>query len=88
MSIIDDYITKNRDFLSDAEMSRELGLSAHWIAHRRTIINRFVPPKSTTITLSDEAVALIHLIEVRKTGWAVDVAKERLNDLAKVINKS
>lgn len=81
MGLVDDYINNNYDF-SIVQLSEDLGLDQTYL---RSImrIRGYKRPIRIDIpnTSSEEIGALFNLISIRKTGWAVDIAKQRIKFL-------
>jgi hypothetical protein len=79
MNIIDQYIADHYyDPLSD--LAFELGISIGYVAKRRIRLKPN-PTPAPKVWVDNERLALVQLIQERQTGWAVDVAKERLKKL-------
>lgn len=84
MTIIDQYIRKNR-FVDVPVLAKQIGVSSTFVQARLDIM-QLKGNQDYKSTSSNEMAALVHLIEVRKTGWAVEVAKLRIQHLSKMIN--
>jgi hypothetical protein len=78
MTIVDHYIIAHHNRETILQMSKDLGVSPDLISSRMKAIIK--PPKvyDTPLSLDKEMMGLINLIETRKTGWAVDIAKQKL----------
>jgi PP-loop superfamily ATP-utilizing enzyme len=79
MTIIDKYISNN-PCRPAAIVAEELGVSETFVKCRREIINQVTQPESKS-NVTEEIYALVNLIDVRKIGWAVDIAKQRILQL-------
>jgi hypothetical protein len=82
MTIIDKYITNNPCKAAKA-LAQEIGVSENFVRVR-------IASLESERTLyrpnpSEEVTALLYLIQVRETGWAVDVAKERIAYLESLV---
>lgn len=82
MTIIDQYISDNYQTKAANQISVELGLNYKYVLSRIRNLrrNKSFPGKSA-ISRSNEVVALNALISERGSGWAVEVAKERIRKL-------
>jgi hypothetical protein len=90
MNLIDTYIFDHYEHMSVTELSERIGIECRAVSIRKYSILQKQKKKRLQVeplTISQEIVGLIKLIEDRQTGWAVDVAKQRLNDLKKITNK-
>lgn len=82
MTIVDQFIYDHKSSMTDHELSAALGVSEHYVAtRRRHLFYEAQQMKYVTGDIDGEIQALIALIEERKTGWAVDIAKARLLSL-------
>jgi len=79
MTLIDSYIKKHR-LKQVPVLAQEIGVSATFVQARLDAME-LVRSKEYLLMPNNEMIALINLIEVRKTGWAVDVARVRLKEL-------
>lgn len=90
MNLIDSFILAHHDEMTVPEIAYHIGIESKSITMR---MKRLLSAKAKTdmylkpVSLNDEIVGLIKLIEDRQTGWAVDVAKQRLIDLNKLSNR-
>lgn len=88
MTIVDQYITDNVQYYPVAHIANKLGVDPAMVRSRIKLLvpepSIYTPPA----TIDKEMTALLRLIENRKTGWAVDVAKQRLRELQDYINKT
>lgn len=83
MNIIDQYITDHYNEPLD-EIAIELGTSISYVMKRKIkLTEKPVITESIVIPsgVNNEMAALINLITLRKIGWAVGIAKERLKKL-------
>lgn len=87
MTIIDQYIVEHRDFLPDLQLAQRIGITVPQVIQRKAVLKRYKNKEDPKYDLSFEMVALLELIKQRKTGWAVEVAKERIKKIATVINQ-
>jgi hypothetical protein len=82
MTIIDKYITNNPSKPAEA-LAQEIGVSENFVRVRIASLdadgNKHKPNPS------DEVTALLYLIQLRETGWAVDIAKERVAYLESLV---
>lgn len=79
MTIVDQFIYDHQSSMTDSELSAALGVSEHHVATRRRYLSHELRQiMYVTGDIDGEIKALIALIEERKTGWAVDIAKARL----------
>lgn len=91
MSIINDFILENQSSMTDKQMATELGMYEKSVKARRIAIKRSgkrlvrikVPAEEK---MPDELLSLIYLVELRQTGWAADVARQRIETLRKFKN--
>jgi hypothetical protein len=79
MTIIDRYISNNTTTPA-AKLANALGVSETFVKCRRAILAD-TGPVPHPLTTNEEIHALIYLIDERKEGWAVDVARERIRRL-------
>lgn len=91
MNIIDQYITDHYDEPLD-ELAIELGISIGYVAKRKY---KLQPPKPIVRSshkerewIDNEQLALLQLIIERKSGWAVEAAKQRLLKIQELANFS
>ncbi|GAB1462215.1 hypothetical protein [Pedobacter sp.] len=83
MALVEDYIRSN-NHLPVAQIAKHLGLNESYVI--RLIRKRKIemkPKKALHVEELEEIPVLLHFIEVRKVGWAVEVAKERIKLLEK-----
>ncbi|WP_183560610.1 hypothetical protein [Mucilaginibacter sp. SP1R1] len=81
MTVIDKYISNNPGRPA-ARLAEEIGVSETFVKCRMLALVA-ASELARPITLTDEIHALINLINVRKDGWAVDIARERICQLDK-----
>jgi hypothetical protein len=76
MTVIDQYIADNLD-LSDESLAMRIGVQPYFVKYRKRILKRNQNDsiEIATDSRTEEMQALISLIETRKTGWAVDIAR-------------
>jgi hypothetical protein len=89
MNLIDTYILDHYEHMSVTELSERIGLEVRSISHRKYSVLRKVKKmkdQEQPLSINQEIVGLLRLIEDRKTGWAVDVAQQRLRDLKRKTN--
>lgn len=79
MTIIDKYISTTMNSPA-SKIATELGISENFVKCRREILITSKRPVYS-LDIIDEIRALINLIDTRKTGWAVDIAKNRIKQL-------
>ncbi|HEX8609371.1 MAG TPA: hypothetical protein VF679_12090 [Pedobacter sp.] len=60
------------------QMSKDLGVSPDLVSSRMKAIIKTPKVYDTPLSLDKEMNGLINLIETYKTGWAVDIAKQKL----------
>lgn len=87
MTIIDQFITDNHEVMTSQQMAEMLGASREYVNKRKSLLNCPKPKVVERISVTDEIVSLLKLIEIRQTGWAVDIAKQRIRDLSKLTNQ-
>ena len=80
MTVIDKYIRNNIKTSSEV-LAYQLGVSASFVRVRRAIIKKDMQSVLSSSHYTDEVRALLHLIEIRQTGWAVEIAKQRIEYL-------
>lgn len=78
--------------MSDKQMADALGMYQKSVKARRIALKRSGkrPVKRTPVValdFEDELLALIYFVEVRQTGWAADVARQRIETLRKIKNR-
>ncbi|WP_316743736.1 hypothetical protein [Pedobacter antarcticus] len=82
MTIIDKYISDNYQVKPAAVMSNELGLNYKYVQARITRIRKDkLSGANQNMKRSEEVRALNLLISTRVSGWAVEIAKERIRKL-------
>ena len=87
MNIVDNYISENCKQESARTMSEHLGVPEEFVKEKLAALEdvRFLHLMSVPGNKVDEIEALMFLINERVTGWAVDVAKERIEKLKSLI---
>lgn len=90
MSIINDFILDHQSEMTDKQMAVALGMYQKTVKARRIALQRSgkrpVKRKPVNEELPDELLSLIYLVELRQTGWAADVARQRIETLRKFKN--
>lgn len=91
MSIINDFILENQSQMTDKQMADALGMYQKTVKARREALKRSGkrPVKRKPDheeELPDELLALIYLVEIRQTGWAAEIARQRIETLRKFKN--
>jgi hypothetical protein len=78
MTIVDQFIIDHHNRETIVQISKDLGVSPDLVSSRIKALIK--PPKvyDTPLSLDKEMKGLINLIETYKTGWAVDIAKQKL----------
>jgi hypothetical protein len=79
MTIIDQYISAHPSNTNE-ELADAIGITERLVQARRLALADKVQV-GFSVSINDEINALANVIEVRKSGWAVDVAKERIRQL-------
>lgn len=80
MTLIDKYIQTHINQPAFI-LAEQIGVSASFVQARRTILIDQYEPTKYPVNVREEIAALLNLISVRETGWAVDIAKERIRKL-------
>lgn len=91
MSIINDFILANQAEMSDKQLAEALGMYQKTVKARRLTLKRSGkrPVKRMPVVeqeAPDELIALIYFVELRQTGWAADIARQRIEKLRKFKN--
>ena len=92
LPIIDQFILDSYQYLSDQQMSLKLGIATKIVASKRFYMGLYRPSiedrfglKLKEGNLSEEMAYLVKFVEERKTGIWVDIARQRLEYLQKLI---
>lgn len=76
MTLIDSYISAHLSS-SASELAERIGVTEGFVKTRRLALADKVQV-GYSVSIEDEINALLNLINIRQTGWAVDMAKERI----------
>ena len=82
MTIIDKYISEHYKTKQAYRIAADLGLSYQHVRDKITKVKRNdIANVKPTANRRQEIKALLNLIQIRVSGWAVEIAKERIRIL-------